>query len=415
VTGGTSATITGTPTVAGNYNTFTVQVTDAASRTASANGDAISIYNPVAISGSPASFATVGVAYAASFSATGGHTPLTYAIASGSLPGDNWLTLDPSSGLLSGTPAAGDVGTVGPISIKATDVDGRTSSTTTFSIIVSLPVTISGTPATSVIVGSLYSATFSGAGGSGSLTYAIASGSLPGDNWLTLNSGSGLLSGTPAAGDVGTVGPISIKATDNVGRTASTSTFSITVVPTTLAIPNLPGNGADPQTGTLYSVSFAASGGYPPYTYATVAGPTYPPWLSLNTLTGVYSGTPTSTGTSYSGLAVKVTDSHSQTATTHVFAILGVTPISFGAPTATGKVGTAYSSTVAISGGAGTGYVPTVTSGALPPNLTVVFVAGSSIKVSGTPAASGTFSGTITVTDSTGNTGSHAFSIVVSP
>jgi hypothetical protein len=68
------------------------------------------------------------------------------------------------------------------------------------------------------------------------------------------------------------------------------------------------------QRGVPYSSSFAASGGTPPYTaYAIISG-SLPTGLSLNTSTGLVSGTPSAAGIfSYTG---QVTDSASNTAQT---------------------------------------------------------------------------------------------------
>jgi len=61
-----------------------------------------------------------------------------------------------------------------------------------------------------------------------------------------------------------------------------------------------------------YSATLAATGGTPPYSWAIISG-SLPPGLTLNSSTGVISGTPTGAGT-YS-FTVQVTDATSATAT----------------------------------------------------------------------------------------------------
>jgi hypothetical protein len=61
------------------------------------------VQNNPAITACPAGTATVGTSYSSALSATGGVTPYTWAVATGTLPGG--LTLNTSSGLVAGTPA----------------------------------------------------------------------------------------------------------------------------------------------------------------------------------------------------------------------------------------------------------------------------------------------------------------------
>lgn len=72
--------------------------------------------------------------------------------------------------------------------------------------------------------------------------------------------------------------------------------------------------------------------------------------------------------------------------------------------TATGTVGTPYSSALRAVGGT-PGYTFSITSGALPGGLTLNTSTGA---ITGTPTTAGTFSFTAKVVDSTGTTGSHA-------
>ena len=92
--------LTGTPNTAGTYN-FTVTATDSNNCTES-QAYTLNVVCP-AITVSPVSLpnGTTGVAYSQGITASGGLSPYTYTVTSGSLPGG--LTLSPG-GLLSGTP-----------------------------------------------------------------------------------------------------------------------------------------------------------------------------------------------------------------------------------------------------------------------------------------------------------------------
>ncbi len=100
--GASTGTISGTPTSAGPY-TFTVQLADAASQTAT-QPLSISVSQPAAptITTSSLPGAQQGVAYSATVSASGGTPPYTWSVISGSLPAG--MALAASSGTISGTP-----------------------------------------------------------------------------------------------------------------------------------------------------------------------------------------------------------------------------------------------------------------------------------------------------------------------
>jgi Putative Ig domain/Galactose oxidase, central domain/Kelch motif len=109
---------------------------------------------------------------------------------------------------------------------------------------------------------------------------------------------------------------------------------------------------------------------------------------------GVLSGTPTVAGTFQ--LTITVTDSSTPAKTVSGNFTLTVanTPLAFTSSTVpTATAGTPYSQTLPVAGGTQP-YSSTVTSGTLPPGLTLV---GNSLL--GTPSGSGNFTFTVTVTD----------------
>ncbi|HZY05685.1 MAG TPA: Ig domain-containing protein, partial [Anaeromyxobacteraceae bacterium] len=95
--------ISGTPAAAGS-SSFTVRVADASSPQLSAMKDlSITVVDPLAVTTASLADATINVAYTATLAASGGTTPYSWSLASGTLPAG--LALG-STGAVSGTPTA---------------------------------------------------------------------------------------------------------------------------------------------------------------------------------------------------------------------------------------------------------------------------------------------------------------------
>ena len=180
---------------------------------------------PPTISGTPATNATAATAYV--FQPVGndpdGNT-LMYSIQNQ----PSWATFSATTGRLSGTPQAADVGTSARITISVTD-GTATVSLPSFTILVAAQAnrapTISGSPQQSVTVGSAYSFQPSATDADGnSLTFSIQNRPA----WATFNTSTGLLSGSPAAGDVGTFANVIVSVSDGTAL-ASLPAFSIAV------------------------------------------------------------------------------------------------------------------------------------------------------------------------------------------
>jgi len=159
-------------------------------------------------------------------------------------------------------------------------------------------------------------------------------------------------------------------------------------------------------TGSAYSQTLAASGGTAPYTWSVATG-ALPGGLTLDSSTGVISGSPSTAG--QSDFTVKVTDAATRFSTRALTITVG-TPVSVGTSSLpAGTSGSAYSQTLSASGGTG-GYTWATTAGALPNGLTLTTATG---VISGTPSATGTFNFTVRATDGASRTDSRALSIVI--
>jgi len=256
--------------------------------------------------------ATVGIAYSANFTATGGTRPYFWT-ASGSLPPGLSLAAD---GALSGTPIS--AGTYN-FSVEVTDsttptpqvrVAGPYSFTVAPGTTTSSPVTITTSSLPDATVGTSYSATLSGSGGTAPYSWAVVSGTL--GTGLTLSE-DGEITGTPTTSGTSdfsvqvtdSTTPIPETATASLSITASSATTTTPVTITTTSLPAA-------TVGTAYSTRLAASGGMPPYSWAVTSG-SLPPGLSLSS-NGSITGTPTGQGVST--FTVQVTDSTTPTSET---------------------------------------------------------------------------------------------------
>ena len=149
-----------------------------------------------------------------------------------------WATFSSATGQLSGTPSAAQAGTYSNISISVSDGKGQTA-LGTFAIVVAPtsnhPPVISGTPAASVAPGAAYNFQPAASDADGdALTFSIQNA----PSWISFNTSTGKLSGTPSVANVATYSGIVIKVSDGK-TTASLQSFSIAVVQTANGVATL--------------------------------------------------------------------------------------------------------------------------------------------------------------------------------
>jgi hypothetical protein len=178
----------------------------------------------VSITGSPTPQVGAGQAY--SFTPSVGDAygrTLVFAIAN--MPA--WASFSTTTGQLSGTPSAGNVGTYPNIVIGVSD-GWHSATLPAFAIQVLAPPTISGTPPTSDAAGNAYSfqPTASGPGGT---TLAFSVQNKP--SWANFSIATGLLAGTPSSTQTGTYSNIVVSVSDGL-NSSSLAPFSITVTST---------------------------------------------------------------------------------------------------------------------------------------------------------------------------------------
>ena len=396
----TSAVFTA-PAATSSAQTVTVTATSVSDTTKSQSATITIPAMPTVTTASLAA-ATVGTAYSATLAGSGGVTPYTWALTSGTLPASLTFT---SAGAITGTPQAADAGTYN-LTFKLTDAGTPTALTATKA----LTLTINPAPAIAFSTTSLanatykvaYSATVSATGGAGALTYALSTGPLPAG--LSLSS-AGVISGTPTA--AGTF-PIVVSASDAFGD-SQTQSLSLKVVypPIAVAPTSLPVT----YVNANYSQTFTATGGSGTgYTFAVASGTSLPAGLTLSSA-GVLSGKPTTSGTASFGITV--TDSASNTFTaTYSLTINPAVSITTALALPTAYVGSSYSQTLAATGGSGSGYTWAVASGSsLPAGLAL----SSAGVLSGKATTAGPASFGITVTYSVSNTATSTFTLTIAP
>jgi hypothetical protein len=237
-----------------------------------------------------------------------------------------------------------------------------------------------------MIKGAAFSQAMTASGGTPTYSYAITNGVLP--TGLSLSGGT--ISGTPT-----TAGPYSfdVVATDSAGTPKTvTNHFSgevlssgIGITPTLMPAMNV---------GTPFTQAMTASGGTGPYTWAVAFG-SLPAGLSLNTSTGVISGTPTTAGSFL--FALSATDSTTAVVEAWYSGVVAIEIISV-TPSALPTLFEFVNIGVQFNASGGVAPYAWSTTGA---------VSGMSINaatglLSGAPLGAGTFSMTVKATDANG-------------
>jgi hypothetical protein len=376
-----SGVLSGTPDLGGSY-TFKVQATGSQSPAVTPNLTIVVDQAPAFVNESPPATAATSVPYSYTFTASGYPAP-TFSVTSGSLPTPLKLA---SSGVLSGTPNATGSFT---FAVSAANGIGSPAQTPSLTIVVSAPQApqlVNASPPGTASLGASYSYTFT-ASGSPQPTFSVTSGSLP--PGLTLDAGSGVLSGTPSvAGSYRFV----VVASNGVNPPAQTATLSITVTQAPAFTADAPPGGA--ALGSPYSYTFTASG-TPAPTFAVASG-SLPPGLGLGAANGTLSGTPTATG-AYT-FTVSASNGIGSPATTPALKItVGQAPAFTAASPPPGRVAQSYAYVFQASGTPAPTFA--VASGSLPPGLGLDPANG---LLFGVPSAAGSFAFTVSASNGVG-------------
>ncbi len=311
----------------------------------------------------------------------------------GALP--SGVSFDVPTGVLSGTPAAGSGGSY-PLTVAAANGVLPNASQ-------SFTLTVNEAPAFT----SASSATFTtGAAGSFNVTvvgYPAPTVGMTGDlpSGVVFDSGTRVLSGTPAAGTGGSY-PLTFTATNGIGTPAQQAfTLTVNQPPAITSADNMTFYAGNPSSFNFTATGFPAPG-------LSVTG-ALPSGVSFDGPTGVLSGTPgAGTGGSYP-LTLAAANGVLPNASQSFTLTVNEAPAFTSASSATFTTGAAGSFNVTV-----VGYpAPTVgVDGALPSG--VVFDSGTRV-LSGTPAAGtgGSYPLTFTATNGIGTPAQQAFTLTV--
>ena len=377
----------------------------------------MTVNNALSITTSSVAPMTLSQAYTFAMSAAGGIPPYSWAVTAGTLPtGTPGVTLNPSTGNLSGTPTQVGYGTQS-VTFQVTDstfVSAVKTLPVTVGVVSGMTINTSGVGA--INRGSSYLGTLAV---NGSYTTPV-SWSVTGDSPNPLPSGlsltatvsdngatakiAGLYTGTAFTGYM-----VKVQAVDIAGHLA-TATLSLT------AGSNLAVSSTSPLSQGLiniaYSQQLTATGGGSP----TGGAPTYswsqtglPGGFSLSSGGLLTGSSPTAVNTTFSAMVADGM-SPSDTASKNLQLIISASTLAIttSSPLPQGTAGVAYNVSLAASGGTPP-YTFQLVVGALPSGLSL----GSNGTISGTTSATGTFNFTIQVTDHVGSTSQKAFVLTI--
>ena len=345
-----SGQLSGTPPTAdvGTFSNIVITVSDG-TLSASLAAFSIQVQAPAndtpTISGTPAASVVAGSAYSFTPSATDpSGQALVFSIQG--LP--SWAAFAASTGQLSGTPTAANVGIFPGIVISVSD-GNESVALPAFAIKVkALPdgaPSIGGTPPSSVVAGNNYSFTPTASDPDGdALTFSVVN--LP--PWASFNSNTGRFWGTPSSANAGTFSNIVISVS-NATATTALPAFSIQVDAPADQAPII---GGSPSTsdvaGSAYGFTPTASS--PVGNALTFSVANLPSWANFNSTTGRLWGTPSSANVgTFSNIVISVSDG-TLGASLPAFAITVSAPANppptiSGTPATSVAAGTAYSFT----------------------------------------------------------------------
>ncbi|MCU0722854.1 MAG: putative Ig domain-containing protein, partial [Planctomycetes bacterium] len=255
----------------------------------------------VAITTSSLPGAYIGQAYSQTLAAQGGSPPYAWSVRAGGV-NYAWLTVNPTTGAVTGTPTVTETGTVVLI-VRVTDASSNYDIRAfEFSASPYNPPVIAATTLANAFVNEAYARPIPATGGSGPLKYTITGGT--NHAWLTLNDSTGMLTGTPADANAGAV-TLDVRVEEaNNPSVNDTGTLAFTVLGVRIATVSMP----NASTALPYSFRILSEGGSGYYAWSLdTGGSSNHAWGTLNADTGTFAGTAPAT-VSEVVLAVNVED-----------------------------------------------------------------------------------------------------------
>ncbi len=401
--------LTGIPTTVSSSTGIVISVTDGKSTAVSLPAFNLQVIQPnraPVISGTPVTSVNIGTAYSFMPTATDADKDkLTFSITNKPA----WATFDVATGKLSGTPASTAVGITRNIKISVTDGKSTAVNLPAFDLQVIQPnraPVISGTPATSVNVGTAYSFIPTATDADkDKLTFSITNK----PTWATFDATTGKITGTPTA--AGTTTGIVISVTDGKAIAVSLPTFNLQVIQPNRA-PVISGTPLT-KVNVATAYSFIPTASDADKDKLTFSITNKPAWATFDATTGKLSGTPTAAGIT-TGIVISVSDGKAAAVNLPAFNLQVIqpnrAPTLTGKPTTSVKVKTLYSFTPTATDADNDKLTFSITN--KPAWATFDTTTG---KLTGTPTAKGSHRNIIIkVTDTQGSTATlAAFSIEV--
>ena len=396
----TTGSVSVTPSATTTYTLTATNGSTSVTMPATVSVQAGSAGSPPALTSSQTASGTVGTPFSFQLTATNSPTSFTAL----GLPAG--LSLNSVTGLISGTPTAA---ATSHVQVSASNSAGTSTSAT-------LIITIAGSGTDGVPATPALTSAFTASGTVGtSFNFQITATNSPTSfsalglpTGLSLNSATGLISGTPAAAGTSHV---QVNAS-NAGGTSTSATLIITI--------SAAGSGGTSTTPVLTS-AYTASGTVGTAFYFQITAtnsPTsfsalgLPSGLSLNSTSGLISGTPTTAGTPH----VQVSASNSAGTSTSGTLIITISAAGSGGTSTTPVLTSAYTA----SGTVGTAFYFQITATNSPTSFSALGLpAGLSLNsttglISGTPTTAGTPHVQVNASNSAGTSTSATLIITIS-
>jgi Putative Ig domain len=365
------------------------------------------VSNTVSVTGPGSQTGTVGTAVSLKISATDSDSSQTLTYSAVGLPAGLQIS---SSGLISGTPTAAGASQVTVTATDSTGASGSTSFTWTISPAAGNTVTVTNPGSQTGTVGTAASLQISATDSASGQTLTYSASGLPAG--LSINASTGLISGTPTTAGTSQA---TVTATDTTSASGS-QTFTWTISPAggsggnTITVSN-PGSLADP-VGTAVSVQISATDSDSSQTL-TYSATGLPAGLSISSA-GLITGTVTTAGTSQ--VTVTATDATSASGTASftwtVSPAGGPSTVRVYSPgSQNGFVGIPASLQI-LAIDSDPNQSLTYAANGLPAGLSINSASG---LIAGTPTTAGTSEVRVTVTDTSGASGTVYSFWTISP